>query len=680
MAGRYRQSSLGIITVPGQRCSAMSRSLPTFYLPITVAVARDFFNNGRVPDAPVERSALMAALLALHTDIRSFAALGDVLRDTQDIFFGPERDRAAEDLSALRNERLSAETLAQSVDSLADQGVFFATESQMAQGLWRGANGHYTDAFQERCRDTLVDQDVSLADDREDLDADEYFGDEEDQPRSIRERRILSLNGTLDQVRAATVIAANASDPITISATAGSGKTHLMLLLAEKIRGGYTHLAPTKAHRDAFLHRAGRTAILSKTLANVAHDAAAALIDRRSGTRLVRPPRIGDSMLSLAEQADRIRLPAIGNTHPAGVLAAIYSALRSWSCGEDFQIAHGHFGWRLQPTERDAYVGAAHLVWDRMFEPRDPRQELVLSIKLYHLVKWLDLQEAALPAMGTLLIDEAHDLPAPWYGLLQRYPSGWLAMGDPYQRITGRASQAARAKSLVMTQSVRAGVRLEPMIRRTLGMHDGSLIEGEFRGSRNRATRYHAYGQNADLPLTGLRAYGNVWALLEDALRVKAKGAQFRMLPASEKVVDQMTKEAILLRKYGDRPTHYHLRRFTQWDDFADHLARTGYSSLVRMFEKGFSVDDLNVLRRGQAPDGEQQLTLGLLEHCKNMEFSQVAMSQSCFISPNERPKNELVKGVYVAMTRVQNELWTPGDALDRLSDQLKNLHEDSEE
>jgi hypothetical protein len=128
----------------------------------------------------------------------------------------------------------------------------------------------------------------------------------------------------------------------------------------------------------------------------------------------------------------------------------------------------------------------------RLFEPSDPRQERLLSIKLYHLVKWLDLQGAALPAMGTLLIDESHDLPDPWYSLPQCYPGGWLAMGDPYQRITGRASQAPRAKSLVMTQSVRAGVRVEPMIRRTMGMHDGSSIEGEFRGSRNRATRHHA--------------------------------------------------------------------------------------------------------------------------------------------------------------------------------------------
>ncbi|TDR36599.1 hypothetical protein DFR29_12820 [Tahibacter aquaticus] len=324
----------------------------------------------------------MAALLALHTDIRSHAALGDVLRDTQDFFFGPGRDRAAEDLSGLRSERFSAETLAQAVDSLADQGFFFATENQMAQGLWRGANGHYTDAFQERCRDTLVDQEVSLADDREDPDADEYFGGEEDKPQSIRERRILSLNGTLDQVRAATVIAANASDPITISATAGSGKTHLMLLLADKIRGGYTHLAPTEAHGHAFKHRAGRGVIASRTLASVAYEAAAALIDRLGGTRLVRPPRIGDSRLSLAEQASRVGLPRIGNSQPAGVLAAVYSALRTWCYRPDAQILPQHFGWRLQTAERDAYVGAASLVWDRLFEPNHPREQRVLSFTL----------------------------------------------------------------------------------------------------------------------------------------------------------------------------------------------------------------------------------------------------------------------------------------------------------
>jgi hypothetical protein len=62
------------------------------------------------------------------------------------------------------------------------------------------------------------------------------------------------------------------------------------------------------------------------------------------------------------------------------------------------------------------------------------------------------------------------------------------------------------------------------------------------------------------------------------------------------------------------------------------------------------------------------------------MEFSQVVMSKCCFTSPNERYKDDLVKGVYVAMTRVQDELWMPGDALDRLSDQVRNLRESDEQ
>jgi hypothetical protein len=383
---------------------------------------------------------------------------------------------------------------------------------------------------------------------------------------------------------------------------------------------------------------------------------------------------MGESYLSLAEQAKRSGIPAIGNTAPAVVLASILSAIRLWCYGKDTALALHHFAdrWRVPLTDQAAYVAWAQRVWDRMFEPLNPRDERVFALTLYHLAKWLDLEGADLPTMGTLLIDEAHDLSAPWYALLQRYPGGWLTMGDPYQRIVGRASQASTAKTLTMTQSVRTGARIEPMIRRTLGLHSATLIDGTFSGSRDHATRYHAYANTTELPHTGLRVYGSAWTLLEDALRVRAKGGWFRMLPASEKTLIRMAKDAIMLRRYGDRPTQYHLRRFIAWEQLADDLVRTGYSSLLAAFERGFSIDDLDALQRAQAAEGEQDLTLGLLEHCKNLEFSQVSMAPCCFASPNGRPKDELVKGVYVAMTRVRDELWLPGDALDRLADQLQ--------
>jgi hypothetical protein len=652
----------------------MPTSLPTFYLPATLETAQAFLAESRIPDLPIERAALFSMLMALKSPGISQAALTRTIMEGYELCRATDREGVAEGLSELRAE-LSPDIQVTGVEQLANRGIFFSTDAQMEARLWCGPDGRYTDDFQNRCRDTLIEQDIRLPDPAEKNDADE--GDAFDDETESYQRPIIHFRGTRDQIVATTAFAAARSEPIGVTATAGSGKTHLMMTLAEHARGKWTHLAPTDAHRDAFLSRIGSaTQVTSKTLASIAHRTAIEWFQKSRDTRIVRPPRMVESHLSLSEQVARAGVPAIGKTSPVAALQLIFRAIGRWCFSSDHQLGPQHLGWRVAPTDQLAYIGWAQRIWAEMFAPIGPKEERIFSIRLYHLAKWLDLQGAHLPAMGTLLIDEAHDLAAPWYALLQRYSGGWLTMGDPYQRINGRAARAPVAKTLTMTQSVRTGVRVEPMIRRTMGLHSTPLIDGTFSGSRDHATRYRAFERGTDLPEHGLRVYGNTWTLLDDALRMRARGGRFRIIPASAKQMDEMAKDAISLLRYGDRPKHYHLRNFTHWDELAGNLRQSGHLPLLAAFERGLAPDDIDAVKAAQAPDGTQDLTLGLLEHCKNLEFSQVVMARCCFTAPNERPKDELVKGVYVAMTRVRDELWLPGDALDRLTDQLSALRD----
>lgn len=652
----------------------MSTSLETFYLPATLEAAQAFLTQGKVPDLPIERAALFAMLMALKNPSISQAALTRTLMDGHELCQLPDREGVADALSELCAE-LPPDIRVDGSEHLADRGLFFATDAQMAARLWCGPHGCYTDDFQARCRDTLIEQDIRLPDPSEKDNADEM--DLSMDEAESRQRPIIHLRGTRDQIVVTTGFAAARSEPIAVTATAGSGKTFLMMILAEHTRGKWTHLAPSEAHRDAFLSRiGGATHVTSKTLAGVAHRAAIEWFQKSGDTRTARPPRMVESYLSLSDQAARTGIPTIGKTSPTAALQLVFRAIGRWCFSGDKELGPQHFGWRVAQTDQYPYIGWAQRIWAEMFAPIGPKDERVFSIRLYHLAKWLDLQGAHLPAMGTLLIDEAHDLSDPWYALLQRYPGGWLTMGDPYQRINGRASRAPVAKTLTMTQSVRTGVRIEPIIRRTMSLHSTPLIDGDFSGSRDNATRYRAYERGSELPERGLRVYGNTWTLLDDALRMRARGGRFRMLHASAKQMIEMARDAISLLRYGDRPRHYNLRSFTHWEEFAENLRHSGHFPMLAAFERGLSPDDIDAVEAAQAPEGTQDLTLGLLEHCKNLEFSQVVMARCCFTAPNERPKDELVKGVYVAMTRVRDELWLPGDALDRLTDQLGALQD----
>lgn len=656
--------------------SAKPFQLSTYYLPVTQKAADNFLTQDIVPDLLIERIGLFVMLMASQSGRALRANLSRALTKLYDDFFDSPVDVVEACLREAREE-FGGKTSAEISTTLLDQGIRFAPEEQMAVGAWRGANGRYTDEFQNHCRNTLMDYEITVwpeveeEDGETDLEADDW-GDGE--ARTDRAHR-LKLRGPRDQVRAACAIAAASDEHFSMTAYAGTGKTHLLLALAQS-GGRYMHLAPTTAHRQAFLQRVvgAGGGMQSTTLHTLAANMANAHV-KKSSTRWVNPPRVGDSTWSLSRQVDFIGLPPIGGQLPSKALVTIYNIVRTWCFSADNEITLEHVRRNSHAgllEDGSAYVAWARKVWDLMSAPLEAKQERVFNFKLYHLVKWLDVSGADIPPMGTLFLDEAHDLPAPWYSLLRRYSQGWVAMGDPYQCLSGRASQAPQAKALSMVQSVRTGEQAMPLFQSVINRHSERLVDEAIVGSRDHVTRPRAYAPDDELPQSGLRVYGSVWKMLEEALRLKGGSARFRFVEASEKVLIEAARDAILLRRSGDRPRSYQLRPFKNWDELSYHLETGGYANVARLFDRGFSEDHLDELTRSQNKDGRSDLTLGLLEHCKNLEFSTVAMSTCCFsASKNVRSKDEndkRIKTIYVAMTRVRDELWVPGDALDRLS------------
>ncbi|MDF3981631.1 hypothetical protein P3W24_06600 [Luteibacter sp. PPL201] len=629
----------------------------TFYLPLRERVALRFLLEAHVPDLGAERAGLFGLLLLVRKPSLSRAELARAV-------FDAERTLAGESPAVVGNS-LAAFCPPDEVDPadvaslMATRGVAFVADDTFEGLAWRGPDGFLSPDFQRACQDSLIAFDLPVFRERDEL--------TDRVPRTI-------VRGTSDQVRALSAITADLGDRYAVDAYAGTGKTHLTLALFDTGRR-FTYLTPWQAQREAFRRRAGRAGDEAVTLADLAARMARTFV-RASGTRWTRAPRRQEATRTVAEQATMMGIPSIGRDTPEAVLSRALEAIRRWCGSEDRRIGYRHFHWpdHLPVAERASYVGWAVEAWEIMFALDERQERFGFPVRVYHLVKWLDLVGAGIPDMGTLLIDEAHDLPAPWLSLLRRYPGGYVVMGDPYQHLaTGRTARPHDAKPLGMVESVRAGEQMMPLVRSVLRRHSEALMPDDIVGSRDRVTRHRLFGDNAiELPTAGLRVYGSLWSMLEQALRLKDAKVPYRFVEASAVQLVKATQDAIQLHMHGDRPRHYSLRGFATWTDFASHLVASGRSRVARLFERQFGHGNLQALMIGQAREGDA-LTLGLLEDAKNLEAGTVYMSPCCFSRPpGSRPTDGAdvaVRAVYLAMTRVENELWLPYDWDDRLLD-----------
>jgi hypothetical protein len=652
-----------------------SSGLATFYLPITKSAVAVFLKEGEAPPLVIERAALFVLLHIAERGSEALGTMARLLADADEMFAPP---RPAVEVEAFLRIRL--DECAPDADKLhaliAEHGVMFASETQMASREWCAGTGRYTDAFQHYCRDTLIEFDLRLT--REEPPATEREGEEDALPRHFYKR----LRGTTDQARIAHAFTAAPDELFSLDAYAGSGKTHLLLDLAGS-GGRFTHLAAHKASKYGLTLRAQLGGLRSITLWSLAHRMSKDHAWRTGRYAPDQEPRVRRSKYShVPTRAERGGVPSLSGRTPAAVLARTFSIINRWCWSDRPHLSPDD----LTDTDRAgplaaAYLSIAQQVWESMFAPAGNPVSGLYDLNLQHLVKWLDVEGASIPThLGALVVDEAHDLPAPWRSMLESYPGGVLLMGDPYQRLGPTRAIFKRSKQLTMFQSVRTGEQVMPMIRSVLQLHSELLMNGQIIGSRDHITRSKIYRDKSELPATGLHAYGSPWTLLANALRYLSAGVNFGILPASADLVHRFASDAIELRAGRKRPEHYDLREFDIWEELAAQLEKLGLGAVARLFERSFGHEHLaHLLACATPPEDSPQVLLGLHKHCRNLEAPIVVMSRCCFDAHIQRDsivgqgqrQDEFVRSVYVAMTRASGELWVPGGALESLHDSV---------
>lgn len=638
---------------------AASRPL---FLPIDAKAASAFFREGLVPETSIERAALMGAMAQLLNPM-PHVALERMIASAEQQF----AQDATAGLTYLGQMRGTIPNLdpKEVFAGLARSGVTYAPAEMMSAGNWRKSGAGYDFGFQDACRAQMQNWEIYFDAPGSEPDVEEYEYSDDSGPA----RTPVRFSGLRDQGVAVNVIAAGGDEHVVVNAYAGTGKTHLIHTLASSLGRGVTYVAPSAAHLYGFMtHSAGDGSRVKRTtLWELAHTMSRV---HSKALQMGHAPRCGSSLLTPEQQASMAGIVAIGNAGVAGTMQRVRSIITGWchttAASVTDRLVRRHVP-QCSATELPLYLSACDRLWKAMINTA-PKGGHAFDININHLAKWLVLSGARVPtSAGLLLVDEAHDLRAAWRHLFHTYEGGCVLLGDPNQSLKGNPQQETGVKLVSMSHSVRMGLGAESLVQTTLELDPTGIIQDGFTGSREHITRQRRYSDGVEPPRSGLHVYGSEWSLLSDALMLQEAGAAYRLLPASMAQLDRVIHEAVSMR-YGEPYRGVRHNAQKTWSSLMDSLHDQGLSSMVSRFERGFSTHDLRLMKDAQAEDGSQTVTLGLIEHAKNLEANRVVLRDCCFDVQLGQRSYMPSRAAYLAITRARHEVWMPGDALDRLA------------
>ena len=631
------------------------------FLPLRRASLARHLARGEAPATPLEQAGLLAATLC-RTRAQPPAQLDRLLHDACALF-AADAGNAARLTTAGGAGQADLDAW---VADLAMHGVLLAPEEAVETFLAVDPTQYPGEPFQAACLTTVTEHVIRFPAHDSGMDQ----PDEESAAGQVlqSETRAVERTGlfTSEQARVLRAIAANPDELIDLEGYAGTGKGHLVLALLDARPGRYTYVAPSRGQVEAFRPRVPANAA-TRLLTQIEFANAIVQHAARTGQLVGFAPTYRQSTLALRDIVARIGLRGIGQRTPEQVLMTAFDGINRWCASAAPSLQPRHFQRSLPWAMVDAapYVAAAEHVWRCMFDPVVQKAGC-LSLNVGHIGKWLWLRGIDLPvALGMILVDEAHDLSPAWKQLLSRHAPGVVSLGDPHQRLIGRASRWSSAKVLEMHQSVRQGSQVDALVNQSLALDEAAGATERFSGAHDRATGVRQYTAWTQVPARGMRLYGSVWRLLREATQLVARGAQVHVHPASLRVLQKDAQGPIdawrSVREGG--PTR-------RWEAFVAACGQRGQPEIPAMFSDGFDAAALERLFARLVPLETSTVMLCLAQHAKNLQADTVAMSECCFSTGQDaRLLHNPVRAAYLALTRARHQLWVPGDATAQLQD-----------
>lgn len=631
------------------------------FLPLRRTSLARHLARGEAPATPLEQAGLLAATLC-RTQAHPPAQLERLLHDACALF-AADPGNAAQLVGTGGAGQAALEAW---VADLAMQGVLLAPDDVVEAFTVSDATHYPGEPFQSACLTTVTGHVIRFPAQDSGEDALEDGSGSAQAPGG--DTRAIERSGlfTSEQARVLRAIAANPDELIDLEGYAGTGKGHLVLALLDARPGRYTYVAPSRGQVEAFRPRVPAAAA-TRLLTQIEFANAIVQHAARTGQLAGFVPTYRQSTLALRDIVARIGLRGIGQRTPEQVLMTVFEGINRWCASGAPSLQARHFQRSLPWAMVDAapYVAAAEQVWRCMFDPVVQKGGC-LSLNVGHIGKWLSLRGITLPvALGMILVDEAHDLSPAWKQLLSRHAPGVVSLGDPHQRLVGRAARWSSAKVLEMHQSVRQGSQVDTLVNQSLALDEAAGATERFSGAHDRATGVRQYSAWAQVPARGMRLYGSVWRLLHETTQLVARGAQVHVHPASLRVLQKDAQGPIdawrSVREGG--PTR-------RWDAFVAACEQRGQPEVPVMFSDGFDAAALERLFARLVPLEGCTVMLCLAQHAKNLQADTVAMSACCFSTGHDaRLLHNPVRAAYLALTRARHQLWVPGDAMAQLQD-----------
>ena len=540
---------------------------------------------------------------------------------------------------------LDRERIRQGCELLPDHRIVLLDEETLAHRTYLTAERSWDSNFVERHRASLQ-RSLQLVD------------------LPTGERRTL----TVEQTRVFREVRAQTDDHMHVQGYAGTGKSSLIRSLAvelSSVGANVLLLAEHQRQLNALMRAMGRLDRLYPKTFDMLMDE---VIPRDLSEPTTNRMRRSDSSRAMMQDDDVIRhlgIQPCGKFSALDVVKVVRSTVAAFCYSGDAEIDHRHIRSRhtvaLDQAMQQVVLHHATELWKLIVLPtsRDFRPQL----RSHHRIKWAALNEWKVPSRYKhVLLDECHDLPKSMLQILDRSRQAVISLGDEYQNLQGRPQRRSTTiRHREVTQSVRSGRLVEPVINTIIASHPGET-KLPFHGNPFTKTEitYHDRPQVPDQPAVIL--VRDSWALFEWAQRL-AQHVDFELL-SDLRSLDMFVADCIELRTHGTRARHGELFRFGTWDEAAKaHHRSPGFERIDRMLRQGFSEKHWSTTRARIRGEGSGDYAVGLINDVRNREFEAVMVAPEvvdwAWDSKNVA-RAEAGSTLYVAVSRAQQRLIVP--------------------
>ncbi|MEE5153053.1 helicase [Pseudomonas alliivorans] len=459
-----------------------------------------------------------------------------------------------------------------------------------------------------------------------------------------------------------------------VQALAGTGKTHLIGKMIETLQNYRPLLlAFTKHQRTALLSRTGHANTKCLTFGELA-TWLLEMQDKGLGSRANRSH--SNYQVSHEDVASRLDIRPTGSLNSAQVVAICRSMVSSFCNSRDATITEKHIPVQkraLSTIDEALLIQYAMLLWNQTAQPTD--SSLQLPIRGYHLIKRIALdKDIVIPPYYThVVIDEAHDIPAPLSQFLDRCNQAVITLGDSCQNVDGKIAQRGQhVRHCEIYHSVRAGRQTESIIN-TLIDNNPIVRVSRLEGSKDKDTKIIFYDSPL-VPTTPTTILVNSeWGLFEWFQRLGKGNAAFSFLPGAESTFKKFAVDCINLYHKKIRASHGALISYHEWDDLKYKMFDDPCFKLIdRMLAKGYSLEDFYNSFAKINRTGTASIHLGRAFDAKNMEIESVMLAPDLLIKSQATDRittAQAFASLYIGGTRAKSQLIVPGYLKDWAND-----------